>query len=303
MMTETLAIEILNLTKRYGSQTALDNLNLQVPKGSIFGFLGPNGAGKTTALKILLGLARPTSGEARVLGASPGTARKLVGFLPDVPAYYDWMTAPEFLRFAASLFGSNHDPARLASLLELTGLKDVNTRIGGFSRGMKQRLGIAQALVNDPEIVFLDEPTSALDPMGRKEVLECISNLKGRTVVFSTHILADVERVCDRIAILNKGRNIAEESIDSLRRKFTGNLLRLDTADSDRLEALLRKIESVKIVSRDESGLKLAVDSLEEAGRLIPHLIAEHDLQLKRFEPLEPSLEDIFIRLVGSDES
>ncbi|MGB4592717.1 MAG: ABC transporter ATP-binding protein, partial [Coriobacteriia bacterium] len=181
------AIELVGLTKTDGEAYALENVDLSVPEGSVFGFLGPNGAGKTTTLRILTGLARATSGSARVFGVDVVDAddgvRARIGFLPDVPGFYEWMTAREFLRFAGSLFGLTGSvlDERVDVLLDLAGLKDVTTKIGGYSRGMKQRLGVAQALVNAPSLLMLDEPTSALDPIGRKEVLDMIASLAGRT--------------------------------------------------------------------------------------------------------------------------
>ncbi|MHB8274764.1 MAG: ATP-binding cassette domain-containing protein [Dermatophilaceae bacterium] len=207
------SIRTTGLTKVYGEKHALDSVDLVVEEGSVFGFLGPNGAGKTTTLHILTGLAHPTSGSAQILGrdvASAGNAvRAQIGFLPDVPGFYEWMKAGEFLRFAGGLFGIARPvlDERVGMLLDLAGLGDVDTKIGGYSRGMKQRLGVAQALINAPRLLLLDEPTSALDPMGRKDVLDMLMSLRGRTTVFfSTHILADVERVCDTVAILDRGR-------------------------------------------------------------------------------------------------
>src|SRR5450830_875397 len=225
----TAAVEIRRLTKSYGHKRALDRVDLQVEEGSIFGFLGPNGAGKTTTLRILTGLARPTKGTVRVLGhdiaSADNAVRADIGFLPDVPGFYEWMTAEEFLRFAGGLFGIERrvlEP-RIEVLLDLAGLTDVTTRIGGYSRGMKQRLGVAQALINAPRLLMLDEPTSALDPIGRKEVLDMIASLAGRTTVFfSTHILSDVERVCDTVAILNRGRVVRQAGIDELRAGHEG---------------------------------------------------------------------------------
>src|SRR5450756_1465836 len=211
------AIRTTGLTKVFGEKRALDSVDLVVEEGSVFGFLGPNGAGKTTALHMLTGLARPTSGSVQILGhdiASAGNAvRAEIGFLPDVPGFYEWMTAEEFLRFAGGLFGIGRRvlDERLGMLLDLAGLGDVKTKSGGYSRGMRQRLGVAQALINAPKLLLLDEPTSALDPMGRKDVLDMLTTLRGRTTVFfSTHILADVERVCDTVAILDLGRVVAQ---------------------------------------------------------------------------------------------
>ncbi|MCL6614991.1 MAG: ABC transporter ATP-binding protein, partial [Firmicutes bacterium] len=221
------AIETHGLTKRFGARTAVDRLNLIVPQGAVYGFLGPNGAGKTTTLRMLVGLARPTEGEAFVLGTSIADGRRAylrrIGYLPDVPGFYTWMRAPEFLKLVGRIFGlgGRELDGRVAEALDLTGLAGIKTRIGGFSRGMKQRLGLAQALINRPELVFLDEPTSALDPIGRKEVLEAIARLAGRTTVFfSTHILNDIERVCDIVGILKEGRLIAQKPIHELRASF-----------------------------------------------------------------------------------
>ncbi|MDY0088364.1 MAG: ABC transporter ATP-binding protein, partial [Coriobacteriia bacterium] len=241
------AIEIAGLTKVYKGTRALDGVDLAVPEGSIFGFLGPNGAGKTTALRILTGLARPTAGSARVFGHDVVDAgdevRALIGYLPDVPGYYPWMTAEEFLRFSGKLFGVAGKvlDERVDALLDMAGLGDLTQRLGGYSRGMRQRLGVAQALINAPRLLLLDEPTSALDPMGRKDVLEMIAALRTKTTVFfSTHILTDVERVCDTVAILDRGRVVRQASMAEL--KGEGHALRLRVeveAGAEELEPLL----------------------------------------------------------------
>ena len=221
------ALEIRGLSKSYGSKLALDHVDLSVEEGSIFGFLGPNGAGKTTTLRILAGLAKPTEGSVTLLGHDLARAgselRAEIGFLPDVPGFYDWMNAREFLIFAGKLFGVKAEALgeRIAVLLELAGLGGVSARIGNYSRGMKQRLGGAQALINAPRLLLLDEPTSALDPMGRKEVLDMLASLRGRTTVFfSTHILADIERICDTVAILDQGHVAAQAPIEELKSRY-----------------------------------------------------------------------------------
>ena len=306
------AVELAGVSKVFRSAAALDGLSLRVPEGSVFGFLGPNGAGKTTTLRILAGLARPTSGTANVLGhdvaAAGGEVRALVGFLPDVPAFYKWMTAPQYLRFAGSLFGLRGAvlEARVAALLDLAGLAGVETRIGGFSRGMKQRLGVAQALVNAPRLLLLDEPTSALDPIGRREVLDMIAALRGRTTVFfSTHILADVERVCDSVAILDNGRVAAHAPIDELRRRRGGlNRLMIEVDDSPRLAEALEGAPWLRAIEVTEDGsLRLAIDDLEAAQRELPALVARLGLSLRRLESDELSLEDVFVDLVEGDAS
>jgi ABC-2 type transport system ATP-binding protein len=309
-MTDAPAIEITRLVKKFGDAVALDGIELAVPRGSVFGFLGPNGAGKTTALRILTGLAHPTSGEARILGADVSTAgndvRSQIGYLPDVPGFYPWMTAVELVEYAGRLFGIG--PAtvreRAESLLEMAGLSDVRTKVGGFSRGMKQRLGIAQALINAPSVLLLDEPTSALDPIGRREVLEMIASLRGRTTVFfSTHILADVERVCDTVAILDRGRVVANAPIAELKRRAAVDRLVIEV-DGD-VAMLISNLEGrpwLRSIERGEGVITLAVSDLKLAQRELPAAIAATGLGLKRLEGAEVSLEDMFVALVRRAE-
>lgn len=301
------AIEIRDLTKTYGSTAALDGVTLSVPEGSVFGFLGPNGAGKTTTLRILTGLARPTSGTATVLGhdvvRASTTVRAAIGFLPDVPGYYPWMNAEEFLRFAGRLFGIEGTllDERVASLLDLAGLSDVVQPVGGYSRGMKQRLGVAQALINAPRILMLDEPTSALDPMGRKDVLDMIAALRGRTTVFfSTHILSDVERVCDRVAVLDHGTVVRQAPISEL--KHSGGATRLELEIADKSEEVLVALSQQPWIGecvRAGRTLTCTLDDVEAARRGIPRVLADLDASLVRLEALEPTLEDVFVELVG----
>lgn len=217
-----LVVRTENLTKdfrvgsliRRRSVRAIDNLNLQIEKGEIFGYLGPNGAGKTTTFKLLLGLISPTSGTAWVLGRSIREVefKRKVGFLPEQPYFYDYLTGREFLDFYAQLFGFDKKTRELKvrNLLEMVGLEEAaSIQLRRFSRGMLQRIGIAQTLINDPEFVILDEPLSGLDPIGRKEIRDIISRLRdreGRTVVFSSHILSDVQEICDRVGILIQGK-------------------------------------------------------------------------------------------------
>ena len=303
------AIEVEHLVKQFKGHRALDGVDLQVPAGSVFGFLGPNGAGKTTTIRILLGLARPTSGAARILGmdclADPTRTNREVGFLPDVPAYHPWMRADEYLRFAASLHGMDvkAQAGRLAMLLDMTGLTGVRTPIGGFSRGMKQRLGIAQAMVNAPRVLILDEPTSALDPMGRHEVLWLIDRLRGHTTVFfSTHILSDVDRVCDHVAVLAHGRVVASETSQALRARFGGTnrlLLELSERHADVPEALAGEPWLTR-VERQGSGWLLGVADAPAAQHRLVRIAADQGWGITRLEPQVASLEDIFVHLVSS---
>ena len=304
----TAAVRSTSLTKTYGEKRALDGVDLVVEEGSIFGFLGPNGAGKTTTLRILTGLARPTSGSVQILGhdvALAGNAvRADIGFLPDVPGFYEWMTAGELLRFAGGLFGIRQPvlDQRIAMLLDLAGLSDVKTTIGGYSRGMKQRLGIAQALVNAPRLLLLDEPTSALDPMGRKDVLDMLSSLRGRTTVFfSTHILADVERVCDTVAILDRGRVVAQAPIDELKERYGVQKVVVEvTAGGDELaEEIARQPWATGVARGPDGAIEITVADVSAAQREIPAMVAARNTGLSRMEAGEMGLEEVFVELVG----
>jgi ABC-2 type transport system ATP-binding protein len=304
----TPAIELDNLTRVFGSVRAVDEVSLQVPQGSIFGFLGPNGAGKSTTLGILTGLDFPTSGTARILGhdivQEGPTVRQLTGVLPDVPGFYPWMKATQVLELAGQLFGLT--PAvireRTQIVLDLAGLTGVTTPVGGFSRGMKQRLGIAQALINAPRVLLLDEPTSALDPLGRRDLLDIIGALAGRTTVFfSSHILSDVERVCDRIAIIDKGKIRLESTISDLRRTATSQRITIELGSPDQAATLASRLARISWAIQVEvhvRSVELVAVDLPEAQREIPRIIAEGGLHLIRFETAEQSLEDIFVDLV-----
>ena len=306
---DTAAIELRRLTKRFGNTLALDNVDLVVPPGLVFGFLGRNGAGKTTTLRIMSGLARPSAGSAQIHGhdvthAGP-SVRALIGFLPDVPGFYPWMTAREYLEHAGRLFAIDRETldARCDALLEMAGLASVTSRVGAFSRGMKQRLGIAQALINAPSLLVLDEPTSALDPIGRREVLEMISSLRGHaTVFFSTHILADVERVCDAVAILERGRVVASASIAELTARAATNRLLLELEGEGAVAAVAAQLTGkawLRSVEIAEQKLRVAVVDLQAAQKDIPVAIAAAGAALRRFEIEDAGLEEVFMELVG----
>ncbi len=301
------AIELTGLTKVYKETRALDGVDLSVPEGSVYGFLGPNGAGKTTALRILTGLARPTTGGAKVFGHdvvhATNEVRSLIGFLPDVPGYYPWMTAEEFLRFSGRLFGVEGSvlDARVASLLDMAGLAGVRQQVGGYSRGMRQRLGVAQALINAPRVLMLDEPTSALDPMGRKDVLEMIRALSGKTTVFfSTHILTDVERVCDTVAILDHGRVLRQASMAELKREGHALKILVEVEQgAEDLEPLLAAEPWSVECEREGQIIRCVVSDIGEARRSVPAMVAGQHLSLVRMVDEEPTLEDVFVDLVG----
>lgn len=302
------AIEAAGLSKTFGPKRALDAVNLSVEEGSIFGFLGPNGAGKTTMLRLLSGLARPTSGTLRVLGhpvaAADNSVRSRIGFLPDVPAFYGWMTARETMRFAGRLYGMTGSQLvdRVDLLLDMAGLGQVNTRVGDYSRGMRQRLGIAQALINAPQLLLLDEPTGALDPMGRKDVLELIASLRGRTTVFfSTHILGDAERVCDSVAILDRGQVVAQAPIEELKQRYSKQKILVEvTGGSDQLAAAISERVWAKSVTLGDHGVvEVTVTDLGAAQHEIPTMVSRQGTGLSRLDVTELDLEQVFVQLVG----
>ena len=307
------AIRVDGLQKIYGSVRALDGLNLSVEAGTVFGFLGPNGAGKTTTIRLLTGLARPTAGRAWVAGVEISgdgqvarTVAGHIGHLPEEPVFYPWMTPREFLDYVGRIFGQTA-PARtkrVQELLELVGLAEVGRRrIGGFSRGMRQRLGLAQALVNRPEVLFLDEPVSAQDPVGRKEGLGLIDRLRGQCTVFmSTHILADVERVCDTVGIIARGQMVAQAEREALLNQYAVPAFEIEAEAS--LAAwveLIRPLAWVKSVEVAGQVARITVTDIPAAKRdLLPSALGA-GLTVTRYELMKPSLEDIFLQVVGEE--
>ena len=301
------------LTKRYRLDVALDALDLDVPAGCVFGFLGPNGAGKTTTLRLLTGLARPTAGSATVAGIDATTGGRAlaerIGALDQDPRYYGWMTGRELLTFVGRLHGLDGAAlrARVDEVLETIGLVDAaKRRIGGYSGGMRQRLGIGQAILPRPSVLFLDEPVSSLDPAGRRDVLELIGRLRGTCTVFmSTHILNDVERVCDRVGILDHGRLVTEAPMDELLASHARPILELDPEpDQDAAVAALAATVRAQAWTRDvrvEHGLirVFVTDAERAAAELLP-LVVTSGVRLARFERVRPTLEDVFLVLVGT---
>jgi ABC-2 type transport system ATP-binding protein len=316
MSTET-AIRTEGLTKHYTGVQALTDLTLEVPTGSIYGFLGPNGAGKTTTLKILGGLIAPTSGTASVAGTSlsAGTAfRREVGYLAQEPRFYDWMTGRETLDFVASLVDepSASDPSWIGTVLDRVGLADAaDRRTSTYSGGMRQRLGIAQALVTRPKVLLLDEPVSALDPIGRREVLQLMSELKGEaTVFYSTHILDDVQRVSDHVAILDHGRLVRAAPTAELLASFTQDRIRVvigGAGDETAVDlAGLPGVISVEPADRDGDLrayiLKISPDTASDVQRSVMRLAADRDLTLTENGVIRLDLEDAFLRLIDTKE-
>jgi ABC-2 type transport system ATP-binding protein len=307
------AIRTTGLVKRYGAVTALDGLDLEVPAGSVFGLLGPNGAGKTTAIRLLTGLARPTSGSATVAGVVVGSAgdalQRRIGYLDQDPRFYGWMTGRDLLRFVGRLFGLRGAAlgARVDEMLGVVGLTDAARRaIGGYSGGMRQRLGIGQALLARPAVLFLDEPVSSVDPEGRRDILEIVERLRGSTTVFlSTHILADVERVCDRVAILDYGRLVIEAPMDELLERYAQPIYTIEPepgqADAvERLATALGGQPWVRAIRPEHGLLRVVVSDAAVAGPALLPLLADAGVALVRFERARPSLEEVFLHLVAA---
>lgn len=297
-----------NLTKRYGRVEALRGLTFAVESRGCIGFLGPNGAGKTTTIRILTGLAPASGGTAEVGGLDVARdrdkVRSRIGYLAQSPAFYNWMSGEEFLAFTASLFRLDPRAARLRSeeLLKLLGLWDARRRaIGTYSGGMRQRLGIAQALINRPEIVFLDEPVSALDPIGRHEILGLIDKLKAETTVFmSSHVLADVERVADRVIIVHEGRVAAQAGMSELRQQYAAPVFEaeIDPHDPD-ITPALRNLPYVAGVRREGPLYRVAARDVMAARENLPRALLDAGAHLVRYGIQAPTLEDIFLKVVN----
>ncbi len=309
-------IRCQGLTKRYGNIIALDDLNLVVEEQSVFGFLGPNGAGKTTTIRLLTGLSLPSSGTAWVASeevkADSQALRSKIGYLPDVPAFYEWMTGREFLHFVGELhrLPAQERSKRADEILELVDLQEAaGRRIGGYSRGMKQRLGIAQALINRPEVLFMDEPTSALDPIGRRDVLLLIERLSRETTVFmSTHILSDVERVCDTVGIIDHGRLTIQSTVEELRQRYARSSFELQFEED--ASPLLPRLDSIpwlekwEMATRNETPvLRIQARDINKAKQELLQMVAASGLTLLRYELTLPSLEDIFVEMMGNGSS
>lgn len=293
-------LTIQNLKKNFGSKEVLCGIDLTVPKHSIFGFIGKNGAGKTTTMKAILGLLKPDSGEIFVLGEKvhfgQTVTNRYIGYLPDVPEFYSYMTPLEYLTLCGNLSGMDKDDiaARSQVLLELVGLSGEHRRIKGFSRGMKQRLGIAQALLNRPKLLICDEPTSALDPAGRKEILDILLAVREQTtVLFSTHILSDVERICTEAAFLNDGKIALQGSIAELRSNRSSDGILVETVQKEDTDKLKNAFGGFDCPEQNA----LVFHGGEEQFFAVMQYVAENRIHVQRIEKLEPTLESLFLEV------
>ncbi len=293
------AITTRDLAKVYRTTTALAGLTMTVPRGEVFGFLGPNGAGKTTSVKLLLGLTRATSGEGLVLGAPIGdrAARRRIGYLPELFRYQDWLSAREVLGLHCKLAGLPRPSwaDQIGSVLSLVGLAERgDDRVGTFSKGMQQRLGLGVALLGEPDLVFLDEPTSALDPVGRHDVREIIRGLRerGTTVFLNSHLLSEVEQVCDRVAVVNHGRAIAVGTLHAL---LGDDRLRLHVRDLD--EAGLRALGRFGAIGVDGEWVTIGGAHHDDTPDVVAMVVA-HGGRIYGVDSQHLSLEDKFLQLL-----
>lgn len=295
-------LEIQNLQKGFGGRKVLCGLDLSVPEHSIYGFIGRNGAGKTTTMKAVLGLLKPDKGKIYVMGDKvrfgQTNTNKYIGYLPDVPEFYSYMTPMEYLGLCGAVSGMSKSDttARSMELLELVGLGQEYHRIKGFSRGMKQRLGIAQALLNRPGLLICDEPTSALDPAGRKEILDILLAVREQTtVLFSTHILSDVERICTQAAFLNEGKIAVQGSVAELRNKRRSDGYIIETEHKEDAVTLTEEFHDLRRTEHNA----LVLHGSENRFFAVMQYMAENRISVKKMEQIEPTLESLFLEVTN----
>lgn len=303
-----MVISCENLVKVYKSTVAVNGIDLDIKESGCYGFLGRNGAGKTTTLRILAGLAKATSGEVKVAGINIVKEKEkiasLIGYLPQHPAFFDYMTGKQWMDWVGELFGLSKEKIaeRTEYLLKKCGIWEARDRkIGGYSGGMKQRLAIAQALINQPKVLLLDEPVSALDPIGRHEVLHMIVQLKKDMMIFmSSHILDDVEKVADHVTIIDKGEIIITSSMEELKNQYSNPVISFEIVETTSdLLAVLHNQEWVVTVHGTFNEYKVTVSDIETAKRMLPKLIIDSGMTLLKYQIETASLEDIYLRLVS----
>lgn len=295
-------LRITGLRKSFGEKEVLCGLELSVPEHSIYGFIGKNGSGKTTTMKTILGLLKAdageiwVNGEAVTYGQTP--TNRYIGYLPDVPEFYSFMTAPEYLQFCAGITGMDASEGlrRSRELLELVGLGEETHRIRGFSRGMKQRLGVAQALLARPKLLICDEPTSALDPVGRKELLDLLQSLREQTtVLFSTHILSDVERICTDVAFLNHGVADIQGTLSEIKQQYRSEEYLLELEDPEAIGKLKQAFPEM----RQTGSQQLVFAEGKSSVCQLLRFLADAQIVPLRLERIEPTLESLFVEVAG----
>ena len=303
-LSSNLAIETRMLGKTFGSKVAVRGLTLEVFRGEVFGFLGPNGAGKSTSIKMMLGLIAPTRGEALVLGSPAGevSVRRQIGFLPEHFRFYEWLTAEELLSVHGRLYGMSKPKLgeRIPGLLNEVGLwPHREKRVRDFSKGMMQRLGLAQALLNEPELIFLDEPTSGLDPAGRKLVRDIIKSQRdrGATVFLNSHLLGEVEATCDRVGFIKDGEVVETRRLGALIEGEVTVSMRARNLGTETLAELAQRVSSLKAVG---DGVIFYIPSMDLLPGIVRFLVGQN-VDVYEITPQRLSLEDLFLRIVGPD--
>lgn len=301
-------LKIENLYKNFASNKVINDLTFSVPEHSVFGFLGQNGSGKTTTMKMILGLLKPKSGSISICGEAvtygETKTNRFIGYLPDVPEFYNYMTPKEYLKLCGEITGMSTADINIKSeeLLTLVGLKKENKRIGGFSRGMKQRLGIAQALLNSPKLLICDEPTSALDPIGRKEILDILQQVKeNTTVLFSTHILSDAERICDRILVLNEGKAILSGNLTQIKAQHNRDSLLIEFNSDEDIQRFIsnKKIYPfLKDIKQTKRSLIFHTKDVYKLESTVLSVFVENSIFPNKLEILEPTLESLFLEVI-----
>ena len=298
-----IAIKISGLTKSFGGKKAVDNLSLEVPENSICGFLGPNGAGKTTTFKLMANFIEKDSGEIEILGeeVTGNKQSQNLRFLQDVPELYGYMSAYEYLQFICELNDLGDRDRKIRETLGLVGLSDAKKkRIGSFSRGMKQRIGIAASIIPKPKVLLLDEPVSALDPIGRKEVFDLLAKLRGKmTIMFSTHIIDDIERVSDKVVIIKAGKKIADGTIEELKGKYLTNMVELKFASSKDKVRFKKAFKGKELeIEEGPEMVRFKVDELDVEQDIFKVLVSEK-IKIFSFNVMAPTLEEIFMEEVA----
>jgi len=302
-------LELKGVHKQFGDLKVIQDLSFSVMEHSVFGFIGKNGSGKTTTMKMILGFLQPNAGEIYVCGEKViygnANTNRHIGYLPDVPEFYGYMNPKEYLKLCGEITGLKKDQINKKSeeLLSLVGLDGVNRKIRGFSRGMKQRLGIAQALLNEPKLLICDEPTSALDPIGRKEILDILSVAREKTtIVFSTHILSDVERICDSIGVLDNGKLILQGTVPEIKNNRRKDTVQIEVANLKHMKELEEKLKKLPFVMETaivENCINIQLTKADKFGMEILAFLIKENIPVMRYEIMEPSLENVFLEVVG----
>ncbi|MBP1990044.1 ABC transporter ATP-binding protein [Paenibacillus eucommiae] len=295
-------LEAKKLQKKYGEQNVIQGIDLQINEGECTALLGPNGAGKTTIIKMLIGIVQPTSGEILLQGKSNQEMKHIVGYLPQHPTFYSWMTGKELLAFMGGLSEIPKPTLakRIPELLELVGLsKDGHKPIGTYSGGMKQRLGIAQAIIHEPKFLIMDEPVSALDPQGRRDMLELLKVIKEKTtILFSTHILYDAEELCNKICILHQGKLLVSDSMDQLMIKHQQPVFIIKAPQNKEWLNIVSSGELVQEIEQAGNMTKVHVKDIDRGREWLLETIRQTNLPVQKFELVQENLEDIFLRMV-----